>query len=98
MKNIIIAPIVSEKAALQAEGGNTYHFRVAIDTNKIEVKKAVELRFDVKVASVRILNRKGKEKLQYTKTARLVGKKADYKRAIVRLQDGHKLEIYSAAE
>jgi len=96
MKNVIIAPIVSEKAAGSAEALNTYHFKVVMGTNKIEVKKAIETRFDVKVADVRMLNRKGKVKTQYTKTARLVGKKADYKRAIVRLEDGHKLELYSA--
>jgi large subunit ribosomal protein L23 len=98
MKNIILAPIVSEKAASQAGVLNTYHFKVAIDTNKIEVKRAVEKRFDVKVEDVRILRRKGKVKTQYTKTARLVGKKADYKKAVVRLKDGYKLDLYSTAE
>lgn len=96
MRNVIISPLVSEKAVGQAEALNTYHFKVIQTTNKIEVKKAVEERFDVKVADVRVLNRKGKIKTQYTKTARLSGKTADYKRAIVRLEDGHKLELYSA--
>ena len=94
----LIAPIVSEKATGQAQLANTYHFRVYTDVNKIQVKQAVEAKFDVKVEDVRIVNVKGKAKTQYTKVGVLRGKKADWKKAIVRLKDGYKLDLYTTAE
>ena len=97
MKNIIIAPIVSEKATRENATGTTCHFKVAIDANKIEIKKAVETRFNVKVLDVRTVQRKMERQMKYTKSARLMGKKADYKKAIVRLKDGHKLELYATS-
>ena len=60
--NVLLAPHISEKATLVADQGNAFVFKVAKDANKLEIKKAVESLFDVKVQSVRTLNVKGKQK------------------------------------
>lgn len=94
----LIAPIVSEKATSQAQINNIYHFKVQPGVNKIQVKQEVEQKFEVKVKDVRIMNVKGKRKTQYTKAGILRGKKADWRKAIVRLSDGYKLDLYTTAE
>lgn len=81
IKNIVI----TEKSAILAETENKYVFQVAKDSNKIEIKKAIESIFGVKVASVNTLNRLGKYKR--TRSAKY-GKRADTKRAIVKLAEG----------
>lgn len=98
MRRVLVAPVVSEKATTQAGVNNKYHFIVSVDANKIEIQKAVEARFDVKVANVRTMNVLGKTRMQHTKTGRLVGKKADTKKAIVTLKDGFSLDVYSSSE
>lgn len=95
MRQIILKPIVSEKATSQAAVQNTYHFKVARDANKVEIQHAIEARFDVKVKSVRTVNMLGKSSRQYTRAGVLAGKKADWKKAIVTLQDGYSLDIYA---
>ena len=59
--DIIIAPVITEKAAIQAEA-NIYTFKVAKDANKIEIKKAIEEAFGVKVVKVNTANTKAKDK------------------------------------
>lgn len=81
IKNIVI----TEKSAILAETQNKYVFLVAKDSNKIEIGKAVEAIFGVKVASVNTLNRLGKFKR--TRSAKY-GKRPDTKRAIVTLAEG----------
>lgn len=98
MRNILVKPVVSEKATTQAGVSNKFHFIVSVDANKIEIKKAVEARFDVKVARVHTLNVEGKTRIQQTKTGRFSGKKADTKKAIVTLKDGFSLDVYSSPE
>ena len=82
--DIIIAPVITEKSAAAAEK-NVYTFKVASEANKIEIKKAIEEAFGVKVEKVNTLNVKGKTKAQNTKQGRTVGKTSDYKKAIVTL-------------
>lgn len=99
MNRILVAPLVTEKATASASVSNTYVFRVSVDANKIEIKNAVEARFpDVKVKEVRTSNVKGKRKMHYTKTGRFNGKKSDWKKAIVALQDGYSLDLYAVSE
>ena len=98
MRRILVSPIISEKATSQAAVQNKYHFKVLVDANKIEIEKAIEARFDVKVAHVRTINFQGKSKVQHTKTGRFLGKKADWKKAIVTLKDGYSLDLYSSSE
>lgn len=81
---IIIKPILTEKS-YKGLANKTYTFKVALDANKVEIKKAVEEIFDVKVEKVNTLIVKGREKSQNTRRGRTVGKTSDYKKAIVKL-------------
>lgn len=86
--DIIIAPIITEKAAIQAEA-NVYTFKVAASANKIEIKKAIEEAFGVKVVKVNTLNTKSKAK----RVGRYAGKTKTYKKAFITLADGEKIEL-----
>lgn len=90
--NILLAPHVSEKSARVAAEGGQYVFRVAGDATKPEIKAAVELMFDVKVRSVRVLNQQGKRK----RFGRFEGRRSGHKKAYVRLQDGQAIEFGGA--
>ncbi len=86
--DIIIAPVITEKAAIQAEA-NIYTFKVAKDANKIEIKKAIEEAFGVKVVKINTANTKAKDK----RVGRYTGKTQTYKKAYITLADGEKIEI-----
>jgi len=89
-RDIIFEPIVSEKSYDLIEDTNTYTFVVDRRANKTEIKQAVASIFDVKVLSVNTMNRKGKLK----RTGYVVGKRKDTKRALVKLADGDKIDIF----
>jgi len=92
MKNlydVLVGPLLTEKGAALKENDNKILFRVSRDANKIEIKKAVEEIFKVKVDSVSTINCKGKKK----RMGRYEGKRPDWKKAIVSLKEGEKLEI-----
>ena len=84
LTNIIVSPRISEKATIRADLDNQHVFSVLKDATKPEVKKAVELMFDVKVKHVRLMNDQGK----LTRVGRTFGKRKDWKKAYVRLQEG----------
>lgn len=84
--HVIQTVLVTEKGTELADMLNKFTFRVARDCNKIEIKEAVEALFDVKVASVNVMNRKGKRKRMRRLT---YGRRADWKRAIVTLSEGY---------
>ena len=84
LTNIIVSPRISEKATMRADIDNQHVFSVLKDATKPEIKKAVELMFDVKVKSVRLMNVQGK----LTRVGRTFGKRKDLKKAYVRLQEG----------
>ena len=86
--DIIIAPVITEKSAAQAEQ-NVYTFKVASNANKIFIKKAIEEAFGVKVEKVNTLNTKSKKK----RVGRYTGKTKTYKKAFVTLKDGEKIEL-----
>ena len=86
--DIIIAPVITEKSAHQAEN-NVYTFKVATSANKIEIKKAIEEAFGVKVVKVNTANTKAKDK----RVGRYTGKTQTYKKAYITLADGEKIEI-----
>ena len=88
---VISAPIISEKATMVAENANQVVFKVVLDATKVEVKKAVEKLFNVKVASVRTMTVKGKRKInKFGETRR-----SDWKKAYVRLEAGHDIDFAS---
>jgi large subunit ribosomal protein L23 len=85
--SILIQPRISEKAGKMAEM-NKYVFLVASQTNKVEVKKAVEAAYKVKVTRVNVIRNEGKVR----NFGRTKGKTADFKKAIVTLKKGDKIE------
>jgi large subunit ribosomal protein L23 len=87
--DVILSPIVSEKSYALIEN-NAYTFRVHPRANKTEIRQAVEAIWNVRVVGVNTINRKGKVKrFRLTK-----GKRIDTKRAIVKLAEGDKIEIF----
>lgn len=83
---IIVRPIVTEKSMVATEESNIIAFEVNVKANKIEVKRAVEKLFDVKVSEVRLMNVRGKVK----RLGRNVGKRRDWRKAYVKLAPGEK--------
>ncbi len=92
LTNVLLAPIVSEKSTLAAENNNQFVFKVQKTATKLEVKKAVELMFEVEVDSVQVLNVKGKIK----RFGRSLGKRSDWKKAYVKLKEGQDIDFASA--
>ena len=88
--DIIISPLVTEKSTLLRETQNQYSFVVRSDVNRSEVKKALEETLSIKVTKVRIINCLGKEK----RLNRFIGRRPDWKKAVVTLQEGQKLTIF----
>ena len=86
--DVIIAPVITEKATMGSEH-NKVTFKVAKNATKPQIKEAVEKLFDVKVKSVNTLTRKGKVRM--FKNVR--GQRSDVKRAIVTLEEGHKIDV-----
>ena len=88
---ILLKPVVSEKANEAKEQSNHVSFFVHPDSNKIEVKKAVEAAFNVKVESVNIVR---KQAMPRKKFGRVTGRISGYKKAYVKLAAGDKIEIF----
>ena len=86
--DIIIATVITEKAAYATEK-NVYTFKVYKDANKIEIKKAIEAAFNVKVVNVNTLNTKAKKR----RVGRYTGLTKTYKKAYVTLKDGDTIEL-----
>ena len=82
--------LITEKGKLMRETHNQYFFEVARDANKIEIKRAIESIFQVKVDSVQTMQLRGKVKRQ----GRWVGKRNDWKKAIVTLKPDQKIELF----
>ena len=93
--NVIIKPIVTEKMTQKTESLNDYGFVVNRKANKIEIKKAVENSYAVKVLSVRTMIYRGKEKSRFTKTGVIKGKTNSFKKAIVRLEKDNSIDFYN---
>ena len=88
-REVIVRPLVTEKTIKSQEANNTVVFEVAKGTNKIQIKQAVEEIFNVKVASVNVVNQEPKTK----RMGRYVGKVNHLKKAYVKLKDGYKIDI-----
>ena len=86
---IIKKPVISEKATTDSAERNAYHFRVPVDANKIEIRRAVERLFDVKVINVNTLRVKGKWRRRgYTS-----GQTQTWKKALVTLAEDNRIEV-----
>ncbi|MDO8507722.1 MAG: 50S ribosomal protein L23 [bacterium] len=89
MLKILKRPVISEKSFAHAENGK-YVFVVSTESNKIEIKKAIEKLFKVTVLEVRTVVMKGKVK----RVGRKFGKRSDFKKAYVTLKEGDKIEEF----
>lgn len=98
MKTILVRPLITEKNTATQETLNQYAFEVGIDCNKIEIARAVEKKFKVKVSKVRTIVAKGKRKSQMTKRGRFEGFRADRKKAIVTLHKEDKIDFLGNVE
>lgn len=92
---IIFKPIVTEKLTTLGEKLNRYGFIVDKTANKLEIKKAVEELYGVTVAEVNTLRYAGKVKSRFTKSGVITGRKNSYKKAIITLVEGEKIDFYS---
>ena len=89
MKDIILAPVVTEKTAGITADGNKVVFKVAKDANKVQIRQAVEEAFNVKVSNVNTINVRPKKK----RVGRYTGKTNKVKKAIVKLKEGSSIEL-----
>ncbi len=88
ISKVLEKPLISEKSTNSAELHKTFVFKVQKKSNKLQIKQAIELMFDVKVNSVHVLNIKGKSK----RFGRSIGKRSDWKKAYVKLKPGFDIE------
>ena len=91
--DIIRRPLITEKTSIQKEDNNQVTFEVDRRANRIEIRRAVEKIFDVNVASVRTLHVKGKTK----RRGRVLGRRRDWKKAIVTLRPGERIDFFEGA-
>ncbi len=91
--SIIKRPVVTEKTTMQKETANMVTFEVDRGANRIEIKRAVEKAFNVKVMSVQTMKVTGKTKQR----GRVTGKRRDWKKAMVRLMPGQRIEFFEGA-
>jgi large subunit ribosomal protein L23 len=85
LANVLIAPLISEKSSITADVDKRFVFKVQKVATKKQIKSAVELMFNVEVDAVQVLNVKGKVK----RFGRALGKRSDWKKAYVKLKEGH---------
>jgi large subunit ribosomal protein L23 len=92
LMKILLSPIISEKTTRLADASRQFAFKVLPGATKPEVRKAVELMFDVKVDNVQISNVRGKVK----RHGQAIGRRADWKKAYVTLAEGHDIDFMGA--
>ena len=93
--DIMIKPIVTEKATKLTEKLNRYTFRVSLNANKYQIKSLVEQLYGVKVVNVNTLVVRGKNKSSWTKSGLLRGKTVAYKKAFITVGEGETIDFYS---
>ncbi|MFT4203314.1 MAG: 50S ribosomal protein L23 [Chitinophagaceae bacterium] len=93
--DLLIKPIITEKANTQQEKLRKYAFKVNKKANKLEIKDAIEAFYGVTVTSVNTLVVPGKNKSRYTKAGVIKGVKPSYKKAIVTVAEGETIDFYS---
>ena len=93
--NVIVKPIVTEKMTAISEKFNRYAFVVDRRADKIQIRKAIEDLYEVKVERVNTLIQRGKDASRHTKSGLIRGRKNSYKKAIVQLKNGHAIDFFS---
>jgi large subunit ribosomal protein L23 len=94
LMSVLIAPHVTEKTSLAMQNHNQYTFRVRRDASKTDIRKAIELMFDVKVAGVQVVNEPGKAR----RFGRTAGRTQDWKKAYVSLAEGNTIDYEARAK
>ena len=95
LTEVLIKPILTEKANAQQEKLSRYAFKVDRRANKLEIKKAIESFYGVSVVDVNTAVVPGKNKTRYTKAGFIQGKKGAYKKALVTVADGETIDLYA---
>jgi large subunit ribosomal protein L23 len=93
---ILLKPILTEKFSKQAEPLNVYGFIVERSANKIQIKKAIEEMYGITVDSVNTMRYKGKSKSRFTKKGYINGRTNHFKKAIITVKKGEKIDFYSS--
>ena len=94
LMSVLIAPHVTEKTSLAMQNHNQYTFRVRRDASKTDIRKAIELMFDVKVAGVQVVNEPGKVR----RFGRTSGRTQDWKKAYVSVASGQTIDYEARAK
>ena len=94
MHQILIRPLITEKMSDLTAEKSQYGFLVNPKANKIEIARAIEEKFSVHVINVKTVNHPGKMKTQFRKSGRFSGRTASYKKAVVKLREGEKIDLF----
>ena len=92
-RSVLVKPLMTEKSMQQKDDLNAITFKVSVDANKVEIRQAVEKVFNVKVATVRTASHEGKWK----RMGKFEGRRPGWKKAIVTLAPGHKIDLVEGA-
>ncbi len=95
LTEVLVRPLITEKVNSQMEASNRYTFQVDKRANKLEIKKAIEEFYGVKVSDVNTIVVPGKSKSRFTKAGFIQGVKGSYKKAIVTLTEGESIDLFS---
>ena len=95
LADVLVRPVITEKVNLQMERSGRYTFVVGKQDNKLEIKKAVEEFYGVKVADVNTVVVPAKSKTRFTKAGLLSGRKPSYKKAIITLATGDSIDLFA---
>jgi large subunit ribosomal protein L23 len=93
--DVLIKPILTEKANSQQDKLRRYAFKVAKKANKLEIKKAIEEFYGVTVVDVNTVTTPGKNKTRFTKAGFISGQKSGYKKAMITVAEGETIDLYS---
>jgi large subunit ribosomal protein L23 len=96
LSEVLIKPILTEKANAQQEKLRRYAFKVAKKANKLEIKKAIESFYGVTVTDVNTAVAPGKNKSRFTKAGVISGRKPSYKKAFITVAEGESIDLYSS--
>ena len=97
-RDVLIRPLFTEKMSILGESERKYAFEVRHDANKLEIKDAIERKFEVKVSKVATMNIRGKSKSMTVRSGghviRTFGRRNHWKKAIITLVEGHAIDLY----
>ena len=97
LSDVLVKPVLSEKANKQSEKMNRYTFIVDRKANKLEIKRAIEQFYGVQVENVNTAVMPSKLKAKYTKAGYIIGRKPAKKKAVVTVAEGETIDLYSAS-